>query len=292
MNKLFIRSNLGFAIACAIPLPMMISSNPAKAEPIKKCPPVVRSLKTKKLYCAHELKVLQKEKEAGFLCFFLRAIIPPNDWLKANQCFPKANFSSETGKKIIPKPKGSRTALKFLKPIGTFQLTAQPTITWQSIPNANYRVTLEQGGQWLWSKEINGTEVKIPNSHSLIHGKQYKLTVVALKNNQTVAEEKTNLQLVDPKQLREIDDAILTAQQVAPDPLDRGLDKAMMFYHLGLLDAAVATLLSLIPNQEPEVYSQLGLIHKEVGQLKIAQGYFDKAIELANQTDQPFSRVQ
>lgn len=294
MNKLFVRSNLRCLIACASSIPTVVSVDIANAKPIKDCPPVVRSLKTKKLYCAHELKVLQQQKaeerDAGFLCLLVRAIIPPNNWLKTSQCFPKTNFSGETGRKIIPRPKGARTALKLLKPIGSIQLTPQPVIAWQPIPNASYRITIEQGKNWLWSHETTATEIKLPTSQSLKHGKAYKLSVTAVTGDES-AEDVINLRLVDPQQLKELDNAILQAQQVAPNPLSRGLDKAMMLYHLGLFDAAVTELHSLSQFQEPAVYSQLGLIYKETGHKKIAQEYFDKAAELAKRQPESVSKT-
>lgn len=294
MNKLFYRSNLGIAIAVVATLFAVGSAELAIAEPIKKCPPVVRSLKTNKLYCAHEIKALQqqkaRDKQAGFLCLLVRAIVPANDWIKINQCFPRTNFSSSTGNKIIPKPKGAITAFRLLQPIGSVQDTTQPTIAWQPISNASYRITLERGGQWLWSHQTTATQIKLPASQSLKHGGSYKLSVVASKGDQSVEDVKT-LRLVDPQQLREIDTVLLQAQQVDSNPLNRGLDKAVMLYHLGLLDAAVAELSSLTRYQEPVVYSQLGLIYKEAGYKKIAQDYFDKASELANRRTKPVSRT-
>ncbi|MGR3278724.1 tetratricopeptide repeat protein [Acaryochloris marina NIES-2412] len=293
MNKLFYRSNLRVAIAIATALSAVSLTDFAIAKPIKDCPPVVRSLKTKKLYCAHELKILREQRaedrDASFLCLVIRAIVQSNDYIKANQCFPKINFSNETGQKILPKPKGANTVLKLIKPIGTAQLTPQPVIAWQPIPNANYRITIEQGGQWLWSHETTSTEIKLPASQSLKHGTMYKVSVVAVTGDEST-EDVAYLRLVEPKQLRELDDAILQAQNVAPDPLDRGLDKAMMLYHLGLFDAAVTQLLSLTPFQEPVVYSQLGLIYKEAGHKRIAQKYFDKASELVKRKPKPVSK--
>ena len=295
MNKLFFRSNLLLLVASAGSVPTVFPVDTANANPIKNCPPVVRSLKTNHLYCAHELKILKQqrteEKGAGFLCLFVRAIIPPNNWIKANQCFPKVNFSAETGKKIIPRPKGARTALKLLKPVGSIQHSKQPVIAWQPVPNARYRITLEQGGQWLWSHESNATEIQLPVAQSLTHGQFYKLSVVAFRDTQPIAEDETTIQLVDPKQLREIDDAIQQAQQLAPNPLDRGLDKAMMLYHVGLLDAAVDELRSLTQFQEPAVYSQLGLIYEEAGHKKMAQEYLDKAVELAKVKPNDLSKL-
>ncbi|NJM68530.1 MAG: hypothetical protein HC851_24135 [Acaryochloris sp. RU_4_1] len=273
---------------------MVISADLAIAKPIKNCPPVVRSLKTQKLYCAHELKTLKQnaeEKQAKFLCFLIRAIIPPNDFFKTNQCFPESNFSSATGEKIMPRPKGTKTAFTLLKPLGNMQLTPQPVIAWQPIPNASYRITIEQGGSWLWSHETTATEIKLPRSKSLKPGKLYKLSAVAFQGEQAISGDVTTLQLVDPQQLRKLNDTVLQAQQVAANPLDRGLDKAMMLYHLGLFDAAVIELLALTQYQKPAVYSQLGLIYKEVGDKKIAQGYFDKASELANHKPKPLSRA-
>lgn len=294
MNKLFYRSNLRVAFAIATALSAMSLTDSAIAKPIKDCPPVVRSLKTKKLYCAHELKTLRQQsvedQNAEFLCLFIRAVISSNDYHKTDQCIPRTNFSSETGKKILPKPKGANTTLKLIKPIGTAQLTPQPVIAWQPIPNADYRITIEQGGQWLWSHETTATEIKLPASQTLKHGKTYKLSVAAVTGDEST-EDVVYLRLVDPKQLRELDDAILQAQNVAPNPLDRGLDKAMMLYHLGLLDAAVAQLLSLTQFQEPVVYSQLGLIYKEAGHKRIAQKYFDKASELAKSKPKPVSQL-
>lgn len=294
MNKLFYRSNLRVAFAIAAALSAMFLTDSAIAKPIKDCPPVVRSLKTKKLYCAHELKILREQRaenrDAIFLCLFVRSVIPSNDYHKTNQCFPTTNFSSDTGKKIIPTPKGANTALKLIKPIGTAQLTPQPVIAWQPIPNADYRITIEQNGQWLWSHETTATKIKLPASQSLKHGKTYKLSVAAVTGDEST-EDVVYLRLVEPKQLRELDDVILQAQSVAPDPLDRGLDKAMMLYHLGLFDAAVAQLLSLTQFQEPVVYSQLGLIYKEAGHKRIAQKYFDKASELAKRKPKPVSKL-
>ena len=293
MRKFFYRSNLILAFTVVAALPTIVLADTTIAKPIKDCLPVVRSLKTKKLYCAHELKTLRQQRaedlNAEFLCLFIRAVISSNDYHKTDQCIPRTNFSSETGKKILPKPKGANTVLKIIKPIGTAQLTPQPVIAWQPIPNANYRITIEQGGQWLWSHETTSTEIKLPASQSLKHGTMYKVSVVAVTGDEST-EDVAYLRLVEPKQLRELDDAILQAQNVAPDPLDRGLDKAMMLYHLGLFDAAVTQLLSLTPFQEPVVYSQLGLIYREAGHKRIAQEYFDKASELAKRKPKPVSK--
>lgn len=294
MRKSFYRSNLRLAFTVVAALPTIVLADSAIAKPIKDCPPVVRSLRTNKLYCAHELKMLKQQRaedqNAELLCLFIRAVIPSNDYHKTNQCSPRTNFSSETGQKIIPKPKGANTVLKIVKPIGTEQLTPQPIIAWQPIPNANYRITIEQGGQWLWSEETTSTEIKLPASQSLKHGKTYKLSVAAVIGDEST-EDVAYLRLVEPKQLRELDDAILQAQNVAPNLLDRGVDKAMMLYHLGLLDAAVTQLLSLTQFQEPVVYSQLGLIYKEAGHKRIAQEYFDKASELAKRKPKPVSKL-
>ncbi|MGR3278972.1 tetratricopeptide repeat protein [Acaryochloris marina NIES-2412] len=291
MDKLFPRNYLGLATLGGVAIQTLIPTIPAIAEPIKKCPPVIRSLKTQKLYCAHELKALQKEKDAGFLCFFLRAIIPPNDWIKTNQCFPKTNFSSETGKKIIPRPKGSRTAFKLLKPLGNIQLTPQPSIAWQPVANTRYRVTVEHGGRWLWSHTTKTTEITLPASKPLKEGNTYKISVVAFRDKKPIAEDVTTVRLVKSQQIQDIDDLIQQAHNLSPDPLSRGLDKAMMLYHLGLLDAAVKELRTLTQYQEPEVYSQLGLIHQEAGQRDMAQDYFDKASELAKRQSKPISQL-
>lgn len=295
MNKLFIRSNLWLLCASAVSLSPVLSSDIAKANPSKNCPPVIRSLKTNQLYCAHELKVLQRkrtaEKDASFLCLLVRAIIPANDWIKANQCFPKTNFSSETGRKIVPRPKGSRTAFKLLKPLGNIQLTPQPIIAWQPVPQARYRVTVEHGGRWLWSHTTKTTEIPLPASKPLKEGNTYKISVVAFRDNQPIAEDITTIRLVKSQQIQEIDDLILKARSLSPDPLSRGLDKAMMLYHLGLLDAAVKELRTLTQYQEPEVYSQLGLIHQEAGHQDMAQDYFDKASELAKRQSKPISKL-
>lgn len=295
MDKLFIRSNLGLLFASAVSLSTIISADIAKANPTKNCPPVVRSLKTNQLYCAHEIKLLQRkrnaEKNAGFLCLLVRAIIPVNDWIKTNQCFPKTNFSSETGRKIIPRPKGSRTAFKLLKPFGNLQLTPQPMIAWQPVPSARYRVTVEHGGQWLWSHTTDATDITLPASKPLRQGNTYKISVVAFRDNQPIAEDVTTVRLVKSQQIQEIDDLIQKARNLSPDPLSRGLDKAMMLYHLGLLDAAVKELRTLTQYQEPVVYSQLGLIHQEAGHQDMAQDYFDKASELAKRQSKPISQL-
>ena len=297
MNKFYYKNHLGFVIAVFSSTLSSIISSPAHANPAKNCVPVARSVETNKSYCAHELDVLKTRdrdvsKDGGVFCYIAKKIIPFSSLLNLDQCLPKeaARQFNSKGERITPKIKGSKTTLTLLKPLGNVQATSQPEFAWQPISNATYRVSLEQSGQWVWSQKTERTSAKLPADHSLKLGSTYKLSVVAFKNDQMVAEQTKYLTLVDPQKIREIDTAISQAQRSSPNTLVSGLDRASMLYHLGIFDAAITQLESLFQFKDPSVYSLLGLIYQEAGQTKIAQDYLDKASELADRKSKPLSR--
>lgn len=272
----------------------------ATPNPDKQCQPVARDIETQKIYCAHELKSLKSQRRAnqtpGILCYLVRRVFLFNAFIDLSQCVPKdSGYQLDSGnERIIPKPKGSQTSLAILQPLGKTLITSQPDLAWSAVPKAvSYRVSLEQGGQWIWTQEVDRAKLQFPSTHALQPGRSYKLSVVAFgKDDQVIDEEFKSLRLVDPQTLTEIDNAVSVSMKSSSNSLVKGIDRAMMLYHAGLVDAAVNQLESLIKFQEPLVYSQLGLIYKRAGQPEIAQMYLKKASELVNQKPRPVSREE
>lgn len=294
-QKIYLLVAIGFSgVISSVVMPNAV----AEPSPTKECQIVARDLEARKAYCAHELKSLKSQRRdnrsSGVLCYLVRQVFPINALADLTQCVPKdSGHRVGSGKgKIIPRPKGSRTSLAILQPLGNTLIQPQPDLAWNSIPKAvSYRISLEQGGQWIWSQGTNQTKLKLPSIHTLQPGKSYTLSVAAFGNDdQLLDEEFKLLRLVDTKTLTEIDSAISASVKSSSNPLDRGIDRAMMLYYAGLEDAAVTELRSLSRYQEPAVYLQLGLIYEEAGQKTIAQDYFNKASELANRKAKPLSK--
>lgn len=291
---------------CAMGLSLSVSFGvvldaTANSVPTKECQPVARDLDSRKTYCAHELQLLKSlkksvHKSSGILCYLVRQVFPAKALFDLTQCVPPESgyqVDQDSGP-IIPKPKGAESSLAILLPLGNTLITSPSDLAWTPIPTAtNYRVSLQRGGQWVWSQETAQAKLTLPSKYALQAGGSYKLKVVAFGKEDLVIDENfTFLKLVDPKTLTEIDNAAALSLKSSSSSFVRGIDRAMLFYHAGLVDAAVTQLNSLIKFQEPYVYSQLGLIYKREGQPKVAQGYFKKASELVNQKPHPVSHQE
>jgi hypothetical protein len=291
MNRLFQRIYLFPIIGLSWVVSLGVVSN-AIADPVstKECQPVARDLESQKTYCAHELRALKLKHRATnqssrILCYLVRQVLPIKALFDLSKCVPpESGYQVDNdGGPISPKPKGSKTSLAILRPLGNTLVTSQPDLAWNSIPKAaSYRVSLERGGQWVWSQETGKTELKLPSAHALQQGGAYKLSVVAFsRDDQVVDEALKSLRLVGTTTLTEIDNAVSASVKGSPDRLVSGLDRAAMLHHAGLLDAAVSQLEVLAMEQEPAVYQQLSIIYRELGQDEMAQKYSKKALDLA-----------
>lgn len=294
MDKFFNKIIFGFTISVLSFPQMIFSAAPSHANPQKNCLPVARSLESKKSYCAHELKALKQEKASNqnsrILCFIVNKIIPLKQFLNLDQCISKDaayQFDSK-GQRIVPKIKGAKAKLTILQPLGNTVIASQLDVAWQPIQNASYRVTLTQGGEWLWSETTRNTSVRI--QHRLTPGTVHTLNVVALVRDLPVSEDSKALKLSDPAVLRGIEQTVNQVHGSSRDPLAKGMDKALLLYHAELWDAAVQQLKGLTSLQEPEVYHQLALIYQESGRGNLAKEYRQKAVELANRKSKPLSR--
>lgn len=288
------------AIGLSVVMPIYTSTVTASPKRYEACQPVARIVETKKLYCASELKSIKATastsgRPSQILCFVVRKVFPIDQLLRLEQCLPQeSGYQFDSNQRMRSKPKSSATALAILKPMGNLLMSSQPSLAWNSIPKAaSYRVTLERGGQWVWSQETHQTTLQIPPNHPLQQDYYYKISVVAFGiDDQVISEQSKSVKLVDPKILMEIDDALFDSKTDSPNSLVKRLDKAVMLYHSGLVDEAVSQLELLMKFQDPAVYLQLGLIYKEVGQSQIAQDYLNKATELANRQSKPLSQFK
>lgn len=302
MSKFLQRNSFLYVIGLSLSVSLGVVLD-ATAKPVstEDCQPVARDVDSRKTYCAHELKALKLQKKSanqssGILCYLVRRVFPFDALMDLTQCVPKDfgyRLNSDEGR-VTPKPKGSSNSLAIHQPLGKTLITSQPDLAWNTVPKAaSYRVSLEEGSQWVWSEEIDQANLKFPSSHTLQPNRSYKLSVVAFdQDDQMIDKEVKYLKLVDPKTLTEIDNAVSASRENFSNPLVRGVDRAMMLYHAGLVDAAVTQLESLTKFQEPVVYLQLGLIYKQAGRTEIAQSYLKKASELVNRKIRPVSRQE
>lgn len=299
MSKILQRNNFLYAMGLSLSVSFgVVLDATANSVPTQECQPVARDVDLRKTYCAHELQVLKSLKESvnqssTILCYLVRRVFPAKALFDLAKCVPPESgyqVDQDSGP-IIPKPKGAESSLAILQPLGNTHVTSPSHLAWTSLPTAaSYRVSLQRGERWIWSQETAQAKLTLSSQYALPSGGSYKLKVVAFdKDDQVIDENFMFLKLADPKILTEIDNAAAASLKSSSSSFVREIDRAMLFYHAGLVDAAVTQLKSLIKFQEPFVYSQLGLIYKREGQPEVAQAYLKKASELVNQEPRPVS---
>ena len=172
-----------------------------------------------------------------------------------------------------------------ITPRNTFILTNTPQLRWNAISGASsYTVSIDRVN---WQEQTNNTEITYTGGTLLKTGRRYRVTIKADNGATSTDEAVVGFQVLDESTQQTVLEAVKTIEQQTLSPEEKGILLAKLYRGYKLYADAVEVLEELVTqeSQEVTVYQLLGKTYLDTGLPQLAKGYYEKALDLANNSE-------